>query len=266
MSQEIAIRTVTEDDMKTLEQAGIIPKNTPVSQIKVFARFCQELGLSPFAGEVHLTGYKMKDGTMKYARIVGIDGFRRLAGKTSELAGTEPPRYNVTSDGTYKTASDLMIEKQLPITCTMTVWRFHGGQRVPFTAEVVFNEFAKRTNYGGQMQLADKWGTMPFQMIAKVAEAFALRKGFPDRVAGLSIPEEAAAYEGTNEGPIAEDQDARKTAIEQITSDLTHVKDIKELQAVWTKYRPWQKDEEIIELVKAKGRELEEIQVETEAV
>lgn len=38
---------------------------------------------------------------------------------------------------------------------------------------------------------------MPFQMIAKVAEAFALRKGFSDRLTGLSIEEEAAAYEGT---------------------------------------------------------------------
>jgi phage recombination protein Bet len=263
MSQEIAIRTVTEEDMKTLEQAGIIPKNTPVSQLKVFAKFCQEIGLSPFTGEVHLVGYKnQKTGEMKYSRIVGIDGFRRKAGETGELAGTEPPRYNVTSDGSYQTASDLLIKKELPVTCTMTVWRFRNGQRVPFSAEVVFNEFAKR--YNGV--LAEKWKDMPFQMIAKVSEAFALRKGFPDRVAGLSIPEEAAAYEGTNEGPIAEDQDARKTAIEQITSDLTHVKDIKELQAVWTKYRPWQKDEEIIELVKAKGRELEEIQVETEAV
>ena len=38
---------------------------------------------------------------------------------------------------------------------------------------------------------------MPFQMIGKVAEAFALRKGFSDRLTGLSIEEEAAAYEGT---------------------------------------------------------------------
>ncbi len=37
---------------------------------------------------------------------------------------------------------------------------------------------------------------MPFQMIAKVAEAFALRKGFSDETSGLSIEEELGAFTG----------------------------------------------------------------------
>lgn len=258
MSQEIAIRTVTEDDMKTLEQAGIIPKNTPVSQLKVFAKFCQEVGLSPFTGEVHLVGYKnQKTGEMKYSRIVGIDGFRKRAGSTGELAGTDTPKYDVTSDGSFKTAFELMSERRFPTTCTMTVWRMKNGQRYPFSAEVVFDEFAKR--YNGVLQ--DKWKDMCFQMIAKVAEAFALRKGFPDRVEGLSIPEEEAAYEGTNTGPLV-DQDAKKTAIEQITSELSHVKTVADLQKVWTNFRQWQKDDDVIDLIKQKKSEIEEVEIE----
>jgi len=38
-------------------------------------------------------------------------------------------------------------------------------------------------------------------MIAKVAEAFALRKGFADEVSGLGIEEEQAAYADTQIGP-----------------------------------------------------------------
>jgi phage recombination protein Bet len=263
MTQEIIRQgnfAVTEDDMKTLEQAGVIPMNTPVPQLKVFSRVCQEHGLSPFRKEIHLVKHSSKHGD-RYVAIVGIDGFRRKAARTGQLAGTDQPRYNVRSDGQFETAGDLITAKRLPDTCTVTVWKIVHGVRVAFTAEVVFNEFAKR--YNGQ--LIEKWLTMPFQMIAKVAEAFAIRKGFADEVSGLFIEEEQGAFEGSNTGEII-DQDARKTAIEQITADLTHVNSKHELQVVWTRYRPWQKDEQIIELVKAKGRELEEIQVETEVI
>jgi hypothetical protein len=58
--------------------------------------------------------------------------------------------------------------------------------RVGFTHTAVFSEF----NGGKQ-----KWLTMPFQMIAKVAEAFAIRKGFSDEVSGLSIDEEVVAIQ-----------------------------------------------------------------------
>lgn len=38
---------------------------------------------------------------------------------------------------------------------------------------------------------------MPFQMIAKVAEAFALKKGFGDELGGLHIEEEMPAFMNT---------------------------------------------------------------------
>jgi phage recombination protein Bet len=191
MSQELAVRTITEDDMKTLEQAGVIPKDTPVAQLKVFAKTCSEHALSPFKGEIHLVRYKTKEGD-KYTVIVGIDGFRNKAAKTKELAGTDAPKYNVRSDGSFETAGELIQAKRTPDTCLVTVYRIINGSRVSFSAEVVFNEFA--TRYQGQ--LTGKYASMPFQMIAKVAEAFALRKGFADEVSGLHIEEEQGAFEG----------------------------------------------------------------------
>ena len=40
---------ITKDQLKTLEQAGIIPPNTPESQVEVFAHVCAERELSPFS-------------------------------------------------------------------------------------------------------------------------------------------------------------------------------------------------------------------------
>lgn len=256
-SKELQIRQVTEEDMDTLAKAGVIPQHTPVAQLKVFARKCQEHGLSPFTGQIHLVRYKSKTQGDQYATIVGIDGFRSKAAKTKELAGMEPPRYNVRGDGTFETAAELIQAKRLPDTCTITIYRIKDGLRVAFSAEAVFNEFAKR--FQGELQ--DKWKSMPFQMIAKVAEAFAIRKGFSDEVQGLFIEEEGAAFEGSNTGDIDQD-DTRKTAIEQLTARITHIKTGEVLWELWAEYKDYHKDEEVIEIFRAKNRELKDNEVE----
>ncbi|MCB0541874.1 MAG: phage recombination protein Bet [Saprospiraceae bacterium] len=172
--------TLTDADVKTLEQAGIIPAGTPKAQIAVFAKTCAERGLSAFNKEIYLVGYGGK-----YSVIVGINGFRKIAAETGQHAGTDDVVYDLQPDGAYKTAASLA--GQMPKTATCTVYRMIGGTRCPYSATVVFKEFSTGKN---------KWAEMPFQMIAKVAEAFALRKGFSDRLTGLSIEEEGGAYEG----------------------------------------------------------------------
>jgi len=174
--------TLSDDDVRNLEQAGVIPANTPKAQIAIFAQVCKERGLSAFSKEIHLVGYNGK-----YSVIVGINGFRKIAAESGALAGIDDAIFNLQKDGTFSTAAELHAAGKKPITATCTVYRIVSGVRVPFTHTAVFAEFA---------QSGGKWQTMPFQMIGKVAEAFALRKGFSDRLAGLSMPEEEAAYTG----------------------------------------------------------------------
>lgn len=169
---------LTEDSIQVLEQAGIIPKGTPPAQVAIFGKVCEERGLSAFSKEIYLVGY-----AGKYSVIVGINGFRKIAAESGQLAGIDDPIYNLQPDGSFQTAAQIKI----PITATVTVWRMVGGQRVPFTHTAVFAEFST-----GQQ----KWLTMPFQMIGKVAEAFALRKGFSDRLTGLNSEEELGAING----------------------------------------------------------------------
>lgn len=177
------VHELTDENIRTLIQAGVIPEGTPKAQISVFGQICKERGLSAFSKEIHLIGY-----AGKYSVIVGINGFRKIASESGTHAGTDDVKFNVQPNGDFKTAAQLKAAKELPQSATCTVWRIVAGQRVPFTHTVVFSEFSTGKN---------KWADMPFQMIAKVAEAFALRKGFSDRLTGLSIEEESAAYEGT---------------------------------------------------------------------
>ncbi len=185
MSNELQKRSLSDDDLKTLESAGVIPANSDKAQVAIFARLCSEKSLSPFSKQAYLTRYNTKDGA-KYTIIVGIDGYRSLASRTGLHAGTEDVKYNLDREGNFKTASELLEARQLPTSATVTIYKVVAGQRCGFTHTCVFNEFST-----GQQ----KWQTMPFQMIAKCAEAFALKKGFPDELAGVHIEEEMGAFE-----------------------------------------------------------------------
>ncbi len=185
MSNEIQNRVLTNEDLTTLEKAGVIPTNSDPAQVGVFARVCKEKSLSPFSKQIHLTRYNTKDGP-KYTIIVGIDGYRSIASRTGLHAGTDDAKFDLMPDGSFKTAAQLSTEKRLPISATVTAWKVVANQRVSFTHTAVFVEFST-----GQQ----KWQSMPIQMIAKCAEAFALKKGWPDELAGLHIEEEIGAFE-----------------------------------------------------------------------
>lgn len=207
MSNVTQYSDLSAEQVKTLEQAGIVPPETPPAQIAVFGRVCQERGLSPFSKEIYLTGYKDKAANkMKYTVVVGINGFRKIAAETGQLAGIDDAIFDLQPNGAFKTAAQIKSQGGTPVSATVTAWRMVSGVRCPFSHTALFSEFSS-----GQQ----KWQSMPFQMIGKVAEAFALRKGFSDRLTGLNSEEEFAAMDGQTiaarrELPPAEPVDTEK--------------------------------------------------------
>lgn len=186
---------LSPEQIKTLASAGVIPYDTPKEVVAVFATACKMHGLSPFKKEIYLVRYQTKNGA-QFHTIVGIDGLRAKAARTGQLAGRDDAKYDVQPDGSFKTAAQLKAEKQIPITCTVTVYRAISGLRCPFTKTVVFAEYYPAVaNPNPQRQDFSKAAAMPFNMIEKCAEAAALRMGFADETAGLHIEEEAAAIQ-----------------------------------------------------------------------
>lgn len=177
-------QALTQDQIATLSKAGVIPGNTPAAQVQIFAQVCKELSLSPFSREIYLLFIGGK-----YCPVVGIGGLRRIAAKSGQFAGSDDIKFDVQADGSFKTAAQMIQAGQLPKTATSTVYRIVAGLRVPFTATVAFTEFNKNSG---------NWKTMPWQMIGKVAEAFAIRKGFSDYgVSGVFVEEEDHAIDVT---------------------------------------------------------------------
>ena len=177
------LEKISNNDLTTLAQAGVIPHGTPEPILKVFLVTCHQHGLSPFKKEIYLVKYGGQ-----YSTIVGIDGMRAKASRTGLFAGRDDAKFDVQPDGSFKTAAQLKAANSKPQTCTITVYRMIGGVRCPFTKTVVFTEYCPAN-------AAQKWGTMPFNMIEKCGEAAVLRMAFAEETAGLNIEEESAAIQ-----------------------------------------------------------------------
>lgn len=145
-------------------------------QLALFAHVAKSKGLNPFSNQISMQIRKAKDANGNWSTkptfVTHIDGYRVKAARTGELAGIDEPEFQDNED------------ESRPIKARVTVWRFVKGQRVGFTATARWNEFVPDAP-GDRM-----WRKMPYQMLGKVAEAQALRKGFPEELGDLYIKEE----------------------------------------------------------------------------
>jgi phage recombination protein Bet len=152
-----------------------------------FARVSQASGLDPAKREIYaiFRNVKQKDGTWKPKMSIqtGIDGLRVVAERSGKYAGSDEPEYDY--DDEYKiTVNVAGSNRQVPNKARVSVKKIVGGQIVSTTRSAKWEEF-----YPGDQQ-GTMWKKMPEVMLAKVAEAQALRAAFPNVTEGLYIDEE----------------------------------------------------------------------------
>lgn len=127
-------------------------------------------GLDPFRRQLCLLGHFDKRLNKKrWSILTTIDGLRAIANRTGQHAGTTDPAF----DNDTK-----------PTRATVTVTKLVGPVKAEFSATARWNEY-----YPGDLA-GIMWRRMPCVMLGKCAEALALRKGFPEEMAGLYSKEE----------------------------------------------------------------------------
>ena len=129
------------------------------AELMLFAMVAQRSGLDPFAKQIYAIKRKGRLGFQ-----VGIDGLRSIAARTGEYDGQDAPVFG--PDCSCKT----LLYKH-PEVCTVNVYR--KGISRPFPGQAYWHEYLPGEGQDFQ------WRKMPHVMLAKVAEALALRKGFP---------------------------------------------------------------------------------------
>jgi phage recombination protein Bet len=164
-------------------------------QFALLVEIARRTGLDILRKQIYGVVYK---GRMSI--IVGIDGLRAIA-RRNGLAGV--------TDATY-THHEKDAEQRWPMTATVTVKRLGPtGIVEEYTSTARWREFAAIRDGKPDGQ----WAIRPHVMLAKCAEAQALRKGFAESLAGLYAAEEM----GRDSGPRVQQVPKRRT-LEEATA------------------------------------------------
>ena len=157
-----------DKQIAALKQIGL--DNTPKAELAVFLHYCQRTGLDPFARQIYMIS---RGG--KYTIQSSIDGLRIVAQRSGNYGGQTPVEWCGT-DGIWK---DVWLEATAPVAARVGVYY----KDAPNPTYAV----AKFDSYNANSPI---WKKMPDLMIAKCAEALALRKAFPNDLSGIYSSDE----------------------------------------------------------------------------
>ena len=175
----------TDQQIAALRQIGL-GANTQ-ADVEVFFHQAKRSGLDPFRREIYMITRKTKTGP-KATIQTGIDGFYKIADRVTRATGGTwgiPETLWCGPNGQWR---DVWLEETPPAAAKVTVER--NGSR--FTTVATSAEY----NAGSPM-----WQKMPARMIAKCAEALAIRRAFPDDLSGLYTSEEMAQADSPAPAP-----------------------------------------------------------------
>ena len=190
MSTEIVSYDQTQVD---LIKTQIAPKATN-DELKLFVKVCERTGLDPFARQIFAIhrSQSVKDAKGNWSTELrmtiqtSIDGFRVIAERSGDYEGQTPKQW-CGKDGKWV---DVWLADEPPAAARVGVFR--AGFREPLYATALWSEYAQTTKEGKPTGM---WVKMPALMLAKCAEALALRAAFPADMSGLYTTDEMGQAE-----------------------------------------------------------------------
>lgn len=145
------------------------------AEFAVLMEVAKVRGLNPLTRQIYFV--KRWDSQKRcevWSTQISIDGLRAVAERTGVYDGQGEPVYEYDKDG--------KLTK-----CTVHVYRKDWSAGRSAVGVAFFSEYAQTKKDGG---LTSFWATKPHIMLAKCAEALAIRKAFPEDTSGLYVPEE----------------------------------------------------------------------------
>lgn len=172
MKNEITTLNFNSDQIALIKEQ-VAPEATDM-ELQLLLHQANRAGLDPLTRQIfaiHRNTKKNGQWVKKMTIQTSIDGFRVIAERSGNYAGQDKPIFHE--------------ENGKIISCEVSVYKFRGDNRYLAAVGIAYwSEFCPRA---GQDAM---WLKMPRIMLAKVAEALALRKAFPQDLSGIYTDDE----------------------------------------------------------------------------
>ena len=188
-------QTFNDDQVKLIKST--IAKGATDDELQLFLYQAQKTGLDPLARQIHFVK-RANQMTIQTA----IDGFRAIAARTGQHAGT--------SDGIFEVQKGI----DRPSKATVVVKKIVQGIVSEFSATARWDEY-----FPGEKQ-GFMWKKMPYTMLEKCAEAKALRKAFPEDLSGMYTNDEMQQADKKDITPVKSKKTPKQIPTKLSESDL----------------------------------------------
>lgn len=165
---------ITEGQVALIKQT-IMPQASD-TELQLFLNLCRAKRLDPLTRQI----YAIKPNNQPWQFFASIDGLRIIAERSGKYLGQTAPLW-CDRDGEWR---DVWLEPEPPSAAKVGVYK--AGAVEPTWGVARWASYARLRD--GKPQA--NWATMPDVMLAKCAEALALRKAFPEDLSGLYVREE----------------------------------------------------------------------------
>ena len=199
----------SDQQLAALTQLGV--QKASKGDLQVFFHQAQRTGLDPFARQI----YMIERGGRQTIQT-SIDGFRIVAQRSGNYGGQTSAEW-CGEDGVWK---DVWLSKTFPVAARVGV--YYKDSPHPTYAVAKWDSYAQATS--------PMWKKMPDLMLAKCAEALALRKAFPNDLSGLYTNDEMAQADSQIKAevikPVKPADLAEAQVVEYSEEDLVEVKNL----------------------------------------